>query len=162
MLSFIRQTLRGVARSGALTTFRLPHSPSPMHSRSILTALLCLTSGVFAQEWTRFRGPNGTGISTATTIPVKWTEKDFNWKVQLPGVGHSSPVLWGDKIFVTAGTKAIAGTKEGGAERFVLCLNKEDGKEVWRKKLPLPTKSTRRRARKSPTWSWPTGTRTSR
>jgi hypothetical protein len=37
-----------------------------------------------AAEWTRFRGPDGAGISPATTIPVKWTEKDFNWKVKLP------------------------------------------------------------------------------
>ena len=45
------------------------------------------------QEWTRFRGPNGQGISDAKTIPVKWIQTDYNWKVQLPGEGHSSPVL---------------------------------------------------------------------
>src|SRR5437660_1271562 len=52
------------------------------------------------QDWPRFRGTNGAGISWAKTIPSKWTEKDFNWKVELPGSGHSSPVLWGDKIFL--------------------------------------------------------------
>src|SRR5229473_2443047 len=55
-----------------------------------------------AQEWTRFRGPNGTGISEARTIPTTWTDKDFNWKTALPGVGHSAPVLWGDRIFLTS------------------------------------------------------------
>jgi len=64
---------------------------------------IILASVSQGQEWTRFRGPNGQGISDARTIPVKWTEKDYNWKVNLPGGGHSSPVLWGEKLFVTSG-----------------------------------------------------------
>ena len=54
-----------------------------------------------AQEWTRFRGPNGTGLANAKSIPVEFGEKDFNWKVKLPAAGHSSAVLWGEKIFLT-------------------------------------------------------------
>ena len=45
-----------------------------------------------AQEWTRFRGPNGSGISSATHIPLKWTDDDYNWKIDLPVQGSSSPV----------------------------------------------------------------------
>ena len=60
--------------------------------RLAVVSLFLLTSVAQGQEWTRFRGPNGQGISQAETIPVKWTEKDYNWKVRLPGVGHSSPV----------------------------------------------------------------------
>ena len=59
-------------------------------------------------EWSRFRGPNGTGISHATTVPARWTEKDYNWKVVLPGVGHSSPVVWGHRVFVTCGDAETA------------------------------------------------------
>jgi outer membrane protein assembly factor BamB len=77
-----------------------------------------------AQEWTRFRGPNGSGVSTATTVPVRWTEKDYNWKVELPGVGHSSPVLWGERLFVTS-----ADEKTG--TRHVLCLRVRDGERLW-------------------------------
>ena len=55
-----------------------------------------------AQEWTRFRGPNGSGISDAKTVPVKWADADINWKLKLPGEGISSPVIWQDKIFVSA------------------------------------------------------------
>ena len=55
-----------------------------------------------AQEWPRFRGPNGAGISHAKTIPTKITDADIHWKVELPGTGHSSPVLWGDRIFLTS------------------------------------------------------------
>jgi outer membrane protein assembly factor BamB len=81
-----------------------------------------------AQEWTRFRGANGDGISPATTIPVRWTEKDHNWKVVLPGVGHSSPVLWGERIFVTCG-------EEKTGKRLLLCLRASDGKELWRREF---------------------------
>ena len=62
-----------------------------------LFTIACLCHIAASQEWTRFRGPNGSGISDATTVPVKWTEKDFNWTADLPGQGHSSPVVWGDK-----------------------------------------------------------------
>jgi len=81
-----------------------------------------------AQEWTRFRGPNGTGISPAKTIPVRWTEEDHNWKVSLPGIGHSSPVLWGDRVYVTSADKKTA-------RQYVLCLGVADGQVVWRREF---------------------------
>jgi outer membrane protein assembly factor BamB len=99
-----------------------------MHTRpSFVLTTLFLTAfvpGTAGQEWTRFRGPNGSGVSTATTVPVRWTEKDYNWKVELPGVGHSSPVLWGERIFVTS-----ADEKTG--KRFLLCLRARDGERLW-------------------------------
>jgi outer membrane protein assembly factor BamB len=85
-----------------------------------------------AQEWTRFRGPNGTGISEAKGIPVKWTEKDFIWRVALPGPGHSQPVIWGDRIFLTW-------ARDNGNERVLACRHKQDGRELWSKSFTLPT-----------------------
>jgi len=76
------------------------------------------------QQWTRFRGPNGSGISNATTVPATWTNKDYNWRVELPGVGHSSPVLWGDRIFLMSATN-------DGRQRMVLCLSAVDGRLLW-------------------------------
>jgi outer membrane protein assembly factor BamB len=81
------------------------------------------------QEWPRFRGPNGSGVSSATTLPVRWTEKDYNWKVKLPGPGHSSPVVWGDRIFVTCGD-------EKTGTRTLLCLRVKDGKRLWAQSFP--------------------------
>ncbi len=78
------------------------------------------------QEWTRFRGPNGSGLSDATTVPVKWTDDDYNWKIELPGLGHSSPVLWGHKLFITSGDE------ETGA-RFVLCIDAASGRRLWQR-----------------------------
>jgi outer membrane protein assembly factor BamB len=94
-----------------------------LHSAGCVVCAI-LTSTATSQEWTRFRGPNGSGVSSANTVPIRWTEKDFNWKVELPGVGHSSPVLWGERIFVTSGDEATG-------ERLILCLRMQDGRRLW-------------------------------
>jgi len=98
-------------------------------SFSLLFGIL-LTSVVQGQEWTRFRGPNGQGISQAQTIPVKWTEQDFNWKVKLPAGGHSSPVIWKDKVFVTCENPESAGG-------ILLTLDVSDGHTLWKKQYKL-------------------------
>ena len=96
-----------------------------------LAAFIILLASVSqGQEWTRYRGPNGQGISQAKTIPVKWTEKDYNWKVNLPGGGHSSPVVWGDKVFITSGDQK---TDHG----FLLALRVSDGEILWQKQYSL-------------------------
>lgn len=86
-----------------------------------------MTSLAGAQEWTRFRGPNGTGLSDAKSIPVSWTDKDYHWKVTLPAAGHSSPVLWGDKIF-------LSGADDATAERTIFAISAVDGKLLWSQK----------------------------
>lgn len=97
----------------------------PVRQLLMLTAAtLFMAVAVEAQEWTRFRGPNGQGQSEATTIPITWTENDYNWKVELPGIGHSSPVVWGDKVFVTSADPATA-------TLHVICLSTANGKELW-------------------------------
>lgn len=99
-----------------------------------IPVLVLLLSGAYADdgEWTRFRGPNGTGISSATTVPVTWSEEDYNWKVELPGTGHSSPVVWGNRIFLGCGDRETAG-------RTVLCLDTADGRTLWRRDYPSKT-----------------------
>lgn len=98
----------------------------------ILAALVAVSNPLClrAQEWTRFRGPNGSGLGTATAIPSQWTEKDFNWKLALPGPGHSSPVLWGDRVFVT----------DGDAQTnllWLICADAVRGAVLWQKSFPL-------------------------
>jgi outer membrane protein assembly factor BamB len=96
----------------------------------ILGVLLALTLAPPAagQEWTRFRGPNRSGVSTAT-LPACWSESDYNWKVELPGVGHSSPVVWGERILVTS-------AEEENGKRWVLCLAAGDGRRLWTRAFP--------------------------
>ena len=96
----------------------------------VAVSLIAFTLITPAQEWPRFHGPNGTGISHAKTIPTKISESDLNWKLDLPGSGNSSPVLWGERIFVTC-----TGDKAGGIA--VLCANASDGKVLWKRDFPL-------------------------
>lgn len=97
---------------------------------SIIPILLVLASTTApAQEWTRFRGPNGSGVSDAKAIPVKWSDQDLRFRVELPGIGHSSPVLWGNKIFLTSAF-------EDTATRLVICLQADDGQIIWQRKFP--------------------------
>jgi len=102
-----------------------------MIKRTFLAAIIIILASVSqGQEWTRFRGPNGQGISNAKTIPVRWTEEDCNWKVKLPGGGHSSPVLWGDKLFITSGDQQAGNS-------IIFALNVSDGRVLWQKKYSL-------------------------
>ena len=96
----------------------------------ISSVMALLSTSAAAQEWTRFRGPNGTGISPSKGVPVTWTEQDFRWRVEIPGQSHSQPVIWENKLFVTTSVDAEN-------ERRLLCLNKDDGKELWKKSFPL-------------------------
>lgn len=95
----------------------------------LLAGLLALPAA--AREWTRFRGPNGQGHAVSLPqLPATLTPADYNWKVQLPGSGHSSPVIWDDRIFLTS-----ADAERG--ERYVICLNRDDGKILWTEKFPF-------------------------
>ena len=106
----------------------------PSHITLCILSLLlatCLGTLAVAQEnqWTRFRGPNGTGISDARTIPTRWTNADYNWIANLPGTGSSSPVVWKDRLFLKCVNKAMA-------TRSVLCLGTGDGQIRWRRDFP--------------------------
>ncbi len=96
-----------------------------MHTLRLLCLIVLLSSISHAQEWTRFRGPNGTGESD-TTFPEVWT--DMTWQVDLPGIGHSSPVIWNDRLFIQSA--------EETGEQILLCLNTKDGSEIWTKRFP--------------------------
>lgn len=105
---------------------------SPRFFRLILPLLALVTEPLGAQEWTRFRGPNGQGISTAKNIPVTWTQEDFRWRVPIEGESHSQPVIWGDRLFLNTAMDA-------GKERAIVCVDKRTGKELWMKRYSLPT-----------------------
>ena len=85
-------------------------------------ALLMLSADAFAQEWSRFRGPNGTGVSPVS-LPTQWTEKDYLWKIALPGRADSSPIAWQDHLYVTS-----AENKPG--KRLVYCIDVKSGKQL--------------------------------
>jgi outer membrane protein assembly factor BamB len=106
-------------------------------SLCVVTLTLLATSPQ-AQEWTRFRGPNGTGASAATTIPVSWTDDDYTWKIELPGEGHSSPVVWQDRLFVMSGDPR-------SATRHVISIDAGNGKTRWQRAFRSSTHHLHRR-----------------
>lgn len=96
-----------------------------------LAGFACLASvwgvrdpAVAQTNWTRFRGVDGEGISAQKGIPTAWSRGDYTWDVELPGVGHSSPIVWQDKVFITSAVQE-------GALRFLFCLSAETGEEIW-------------------------------
>jgi outer membrane protein assembly factor BamB len=96
----------------------------------VLCGVVCSAQQACGSAWPRFRGPNGTGIAPDTDIPVQWTEKDgVLWKTRIPGAGNSSPISWGDKVFLQSATA-------DGKERLLLCLSVADGKVLWLRSLP--------------------------
>lgn len=108
-----------------------------MHHRTCSLVVCCAlsvlsTRPIAGQQWTRFRGPNGSGQSDAATIPVRWTTKDYNWRVKLPGIGHSSPVVRGDRVLVTC---AI----EEDATQIIRCLRTSDGGLIWKRQFESST-----------------------
>ncbi len=98
------------------------------------TLVVCVLIGHSAsgQEWVRFRGPNGEGISPETNIPVRWTENDYRWSKGLPGVGYSSPVVCGSRLFVTSAL-------EEDATQVVSCLSTVDGSTLWQQRFDSAT-----------------------
>jgi outer membrane protein assembly factor BamB len=67
------------------------------------TFLFAFVFDAEAGEWTRFRGPNGAGHAAEANIPTKWSDEDIAWKTKLPAPGNSSPVVWGETVYVTSG-----------------------------------------------------------
>jgi outer membrane protein assembly factor BamB len=100
------------------------------HPAALFSALLLATS-LTANNWNTFRGPTGMGDAEGE-IPAKWSDKSVQWSVQLPGTGQSSPVNWGNKLFLTTASGE-------GAVRSVLCLDKDSGKTIWKKDIPCGT-----------------------
>jgi outer membrane protein assembly factor BamB len=120
-----------------------------------------------AGDWPQFRGPGGSGVAEGARVPLEWgPDKNVLWKVKVPGVAWSSPIVWGDKVFVTTavtenqrrpqgdgfgGGKPPAGKPPGGfgpgnpkppeaVYRWeVCCLDRESGKILW-KQLALESK----------------------
>ena len=117
-------------------------------SCALLVATLSLTKAA-AEDWSQFRGPNGSGVSASTGLPVEFGPKtNVVWKTALPP-GHSSPVLTRDRIFITAyekdrqqttdGRPKSENTKQNDAGDYkllVICLDRQTGKLLWQREVP--------------------------
>lgn len=78
-----------------------------------------------ASDWPQWRGPDGNGISVESGLPVRWSvEENIAWKVELPEPGNSTPVVWGDRVFVTQPRVKIH-------RRDLMCFDRRDGRLLW-------------------------------
>src|SRR5688572_1429593 len=103
-----------------------------------LFGLVLIASSLRAEPWPMWRGPRLDGVSAERgPFPSKWSAREnIVWKCAIPGTGHSSPVLWGDRIYLTS-------CVETTGERLLLCIDRKGGKIAWQKavlKSPLEKK----------------------
>lgn len=114
---------------------------------ALVTALPCFADG----EWPQFRGPAASGVAPGKAPPSEWNVEsgdNIRWKTQIPGLGYSCPIIWGDRIFLTAAVDSrdadpavrvglygdIQPVNEDWPHRFVvLCLKRSDGSILWQK-----------------------------
>ena len=81
-------------------------------------------------QWTRFHGPNGSGVATGDQLPVDWQDSDYAWQINLPGTGAGSPVVWNTRLFITSCDSA--------AEKWMLqCIDTGTGETLWQKDYPV-------------------------
>lgn len=93
--------------------------------------ILWIVTGVFAraEEWPQWRGPRLDGTSLESNIPTHWSAaENIKWKAAIPGKGHSSPIVWGDRVFVTT-------CLEDQQDRMLICVDRETGKLLWHKEM---------------------------
>ena len=104
----------------------------------LLLPILIFNRGI-AEDWPGWRGPRGDGSSHDANLPIRWnglTGEGVHWKVELPGSGHASPVVLGNAVFVV-------GCDESAEERYLMCLDRETGKQRWKRVViqsPLESK----------------------
>jgi outer membrane protein assembly factor BamB len=123
-----------------------PMSPLPACRMLVGFALcqlvpLAFAAAAAAENWPGWRGPRGDGTSLEQNIPTQWNGPaggGIAWKVPVPGVGHSSPVVWGDRVFLVS---CLTDTEE----RVLLCFDRTSGKTLWQTTVlaaPLEKKHT--------------------
>jgi outer membrane protein assembly factor BamB len=103
-----------------------------------IIAWLLFASTAFASDWRQFRGPTGQGICDEKGLPTEWSStKNIVWKLKMPGAGASSPVILGNRVFITAYSGYGLDTKNPGDQkdlkRHLLCVDRASGKVIWSK-----------------------------
>jgi outer membrane protein assembly factor BamB len=116
---------------------------------ALCLACACQPSSLRAEEWPQFRGPGSLGVSAEKDLPSEWApDKNVRWKVEIPGAGWSSPVVWRERVFVTTAvtekrfkpkpfSESYGGINvgKGSDESYrweVLCLERATGKILWK------------------------------
>lgn len=105
-----------------------------------IVVMIVQVTFLHAGDWPAWRGPSANGISSETNLPINWSpEENVRWKIALPGPGNSTPIILGDRIFLTQATNK-------GTKRSLMCFERSEGKNVWTKSVSFtetePTHAT--------------------
>ncbi len=93
-----------------------------------ITFCIIVPKALYAQNWPQFRGPDGNAFSSDSKIPSSWSDiNSMLWKTPLPGKGSSSPIVWGNRLFITCFDNSA-----GKIERSLICIDKTSGKILWK------------------------------
>ncbi|REK11164.1 MAG: serine/threonine protein kinase [Planctomycetota bacterium] len=103
----------------------------PIHQRLLVVRLLVAAFAVLsaapliAENWPNWRGPEGIGVSPEKDLPLEWSpSKNVRWKVKLPERGNSTPIVWGERVFVTQPLEKLG-------RRALVCFHRADGRQIW-------------------------------
>ena len=103
---------------------------TPVVAASTPAISMVVPGGEAMKYWSRWRGPSGQGVVEGGKYPDTWSETaNVIWKTKVPGRGHSSPIIWADRIFLTS-------APEDGTKRSVLCFRRSDGTLLWQTAVP--------------------------
>mgnify|MGYP002174782934 CR=1 FL=1 len=136
---------------------------APVVTGVLLTSIACSQNG----NWPEYRGPTQHGRAPNAKVPLEWSEtKNIHWKTKLPGLGHSSPVVWGGLVFITTaemtgGNKLFTGVTPDGAHNnmnplfdhqfAVMAIDRQTGAVVWRR--TVATRQPHESTHESATWA---------
>src|SRR5690349_15305843 len=97
-------------------------------SSSLIVLIAVISCGrARGENWPMWRGPRGDGSSEEQQVPTEWSgESNIAWKASIPGVGHASPIVWGDRIFTVSCLTAER-------QRVLVCLDRKTGELLWQK-----------------------------
>lgn len=107
----------------------------PRIAFGLSVAAVLLAGPAFAENWPNWRGPTNNGLSAETKLPTKWSKvENVAWRVDLPGPAGATPVIWGDRIFLTSTDKD---------DLVLMCLSKDDGRTLWKQTVDKGNKEVR-------------------
>ena len=95
----------------------------------LIAAVVSLAFALQAENWPQFRGPTGQGVSSEKHLPLHWSaESNVVWKTAIEGQAWSSPIVWGDRVFVST-------AKQNGTKCHLICVDRKSGKISWDKEV---------------------------
>ncbi|MEZ6016465.1 MAG: PQQ-binding-like beta-propeller repeat protein [Planctomycetota bacterium] len=124
MLHLLTLTISVLAASGSQASLGAPAAVVNKATRDV------------AETWPNWRGPDTNGVARSERAPTVWSEdKNIRWKVAVPGLGSSTPIVWGDTLYVTSAIEAEGAEPNGVQEFTVFALDRKDGSTKWRTKV---------------------------